>query len=103
MITRKTMNRRTLLRGSGAALALPMMDAMMPSSSRAAEMADAARKRLHVIYTPNGMMMDNWTPAETGAGYTLTPILKPLEAYREKFIVISGLDHAQAEALGDGA
>jgi hypothetical protein len=103
ILTRKALNRRTLLRGTGAVLALPLMDAMMPASSRAAEAADAARKRLHVIYTPNGMMMENWTPAQAGGGYTLTPILKPLEPYRDKFAVISGLDHAQAEALGDGA
>jgi len=103
ILTRKALNRRTVLRGTGAVLALPLMDAMMPASSRAAEAADAARKRLHVIYTPNGMMMENWTPAQAGGGYTLTPILKPLEPYRDKFSVISGLDHAQAEALGDGA
>ena len=103
ILTRKALNRRTVLRGTGAVLALPLMDAMMPASSRAAEAADAARKRLHVIYTPNGMMMENWTPAQAGGGYTLTPILKPLEPYREKFSVISGLDHAQAEAMVAGA
>lgn len=103
IITRKTMDRRTLLRGTGAALALPMMEAMLPRSVKAAETAAAARKRLHVIYTPNGMMMENWTPAQAGENYAMTPILKPLEAHREKFMVISNLDHAQAEALGDGA
>lgn len=103
MITRKPMNRRTLLRGTGAVLALPLMEAMMPTSSRAAEVQAAARKRLHVIYAPNGMMMEHWTPAKAGADYEITPILKPLEPYRNKFQVISGLDHGQAEALGDGA
>ncbi len=102
IIPRKPMGRRAMLRGMGASMALPLMDAMIPSA-KAAEMAAQARKRLHVIYTPNGMMMENWTPAETGEGYTLTPILKPLEPYRAKFSVITGLDHAQAEALGDGA
>ena len=103
IITRKAMNRRTLLRGTGAVLALPLMEAMMPASSHAAEAAAAARKRLHVIYAPNGMMMEHWTPAKAGADYEMTPILKPLEPYRNKFQVISGLDHGQAEALGDGA
>jgi hypothetical protein len=102
IITRKAMGRRTVLRGMGTAMALPLLEAMVPSA-KAAEMAAKARKRLHVIYTPNGMMMENWTPAETGQGYTLTPILKPLEPYRAKFSVVTGLDHAQAEALGDGA
>ena len=103
MITRKPLDRRTVLRGTGAVLALPMMEAMMPNSSVAAEAADAARKRLHVIYTPNGMMMEHWTPAAAGKDYELTPILQPLAPYRDKFVVISGLDQAQAEALGDGA
>lgn len=103
IITRKPMNRRTILRGTGAVLALPLMEAMMPAGSAAAEAAQAARKRLHVIYTPNGMMMENWTPAQEGEGYTMTPILKPLEPYRDKFAVVSNLDHVQAEALGDGA
>ena len=103
IITRKSMNRRTLLRGTGAVLALPLMEAMMPASSVAAEAQHAARKRLHVIYAPNGMQMENWTPAKAGADYEITPILKPLEPYRAKFQVISNLDHGQAEALGDGA
>jgi hypothetical protein len=102
IITRKPMGRRTLLRGMGTAMALPLLDAMIPGA-KAAEMAAKARKRLHVIYTPNGMMMDNWTPAQVGADYTMSPILKPLEPYRAKLSVITGLDHAQAEALGDGA
>ena len=102
-ITRKSMNRRTLLRGTGAVLALPLMDAMLPSSAVAVEAQHAARKRLHVIYAPNGMQMENWTPTATGSNYEITPILKPLEPYRSKFQVISGLDHYQAEALGDGA
>ena len=103
IITRKSMNRRTLLRGTGAVLALPLMEAMMPAGSVAAEAQHAARKRLHVIYAPNGMQMENWTPAKAGADYEITPILKPLEPYRSKFQVISNLDHGQAEALGDGA
>ena len=102
IISRKPMNRRTILRGTGAMLALPMLEAMTATGSVAAEVAQAARKRLHVIYTPNGMMMDNWTPAQEGEGYTITPILKPLEPYKDKFAVFSNLSHVQAEALGDG-
>jgi len=56
-----------------------------------------------VIYTPNGMMMQNWTPASSDAGFAYSPILKPLEAYRSKITVFTGLSHVQAEALGDGA
>lgn len=102
IITRKAMDRRTVLRGTGAALALPLLDAMIPTNSMAAEAAAQARMRLQVIYMPNGMMMQNFTPAQAGEGYAITPILKPLEPYREKFTVITGLAHKQAEALGDG-
>ena len=102
MITRKAMHRRTVLRGAGATIALPLLEAM-GSSAIAVEAATASRKRLQVIYTPNGMVMNDFFPKETGAGYTMSPILKPLEAYRDRFAVVSGLDHVQAEALGDGA
>lgn len=102
IIIRKAMDRRTILRGTGAALALPLLDAMIPTSTRAAEAAASARMRLQIIYMPNGMMMQNFRPAEAGEGYAITPILKPLEPYREKFTVITGLAHKQAEALGDG-
>jgi hypothetical protein len=102
MITKKAMGRRTMLRGMGTVMALPLLEAMS-SSAKAAEAAAASRKRLQVIYTPNGMMMDNWTPKTAGEGYELSPILKPLEPYRNKFTVFSNLSHVQAEAMGDGA
>src|SRR6201995_1786034 len=102
IITRKALGRRTILRGMGTVVALPLLEAMA-SSAKAAEQAAAARKRLQVIYTPNGMMMQNWTPTAEGAGYETTPILKPLEAHRANFSVYSNLSHVQAEALGDGA
>ena len=101
IITCKALDRRTLLRGGAATLALPLLDAMI-AGARAAEADAASRLRLQVIYTPNGMIMQNFTPAEAGESYALSPILKPLEPYRDKFAVISGLAHKQAEALGDG-
>jgi hypothetical protein len=102
MITRKALGRRTMLRGMGTVMALPLLEAMS-SSARAAEEAAAARKRLQVIYTPNGMMMQNWTPATAEQGFAYSPILKPLEPYRNGITVFTGLSHVQAEALGDGA
>ena len=72
MITRKTMGRRTVLRGMGTTMALPFLDAMIPNAARAAEEALASHKRLQVIYTPNGMMMQNWTPASTAANFELS-------------------------------
>jgi len=100
MIIRKPMNRRTLLRGLGASITLPLLEAMI-SSARATEVA--ARKRLQVLYLPNGMLMQNWTPAEVGENYTISPTLKPMEPFRDRFVVIKGLDHAMGEAMGDGA
>jgi len=102
MITKKPIGRRSLLKGAGTVMALPLLEAMV-SSAKAAEEAAATRKRLQVIYTPNGMMMQNWTPASSEAGFAYSPILKPLEAYRSKITVFTGLSHVQAEALGDGA
>ena len=91
-----------MLRGMGTVMALPLLEAM-GGTAKAVEASAAARKRLQVIYTPNGMMMENWTPKTAGEGYELSPILKPLEPYRNKFTVFSNLSHVQAEALGDGA
>lgn len=102
MITRKPIGRRTALRGMGTVVALPLLEAMA-SNAKAAEQAAAGKKRLQVIYTPNGMMMENWTPAESGENFAFSPILKPLEPYRANIAVFTGLSHVQAEALGDGA
>jgi hypothetical protein len=102
IITSKPMARRTLLRGAGTMMALPFLEAMV-SSAKAAEVGQAARKRLQVIYTPNGMMMENWTPAASGDGFAYSTIMKPLEPFRSKISVFTGLSHVQAEALGDGA
>lgn len=102
MITKKPLARRTMLRGLGTVMALPLMEAMV-SSAKAAEEAAATRKRLQVIYTPNGMMMQNWTPASGEAGFAYSPILKPLEPYRDRIAIFTGLSDVQAEAQGDGA
>jgi hypothetical protein len=103
IIARKPLARRTLLRGVGAVLSLPLLEAMTPTRAKAADAAATARKRLQVMYTPNGMAMDQFFPKQAGEGYEITPVLKPLEPYRDRFMVISNLDHVQAEALGDGA
>ncbi len=88
----KAMPRRTVLRGLGATLALPLLDAMAPASSSAS--ARAARKSAHrfqAFYVPNGMAMPYWTPASEGTGFELPSILEPLAPYRDQVIVLSGL------------
>ena len=102
MITlmRKPLDRRTVLRGLGTALALPLMEAMLPTA-RAAEPA-ARPKRLQIFYTPNGMIMQSFTPEKAGRNFALSPTLAPLEPFRNRFTVVTGLAHYQASALGDG-
>jgi hypothetical protein len=90
--------RRTFLRGLGTTLALPFLDAMVPALSA----ATSAPPRLSFLYVANGVIQDQWTPGATGAGFELTPILKPLEAVKNDINVLSGLAHLQADTFGDG-
>ena len=90
-VTRRSLPRRTLLRGMGAALALPLLDAMVPALTPAALTAAAPRKRFGAIYIPHGAIMDRWTPAASGTGFELTPILKPLEPFRDSLVVVTNL------------
>ncbi|MBM61562.1 MAG: hypothetical protein CL484_01290 [Acidobacteria bacterium] len=101
IITKKTLARRTMLRGVGAALALPMLDAMVPALSGISGRAAEPVRRLGWVYSPNGMAMDAWTPAATES-LELSTVLSPLASYREQTVVVSGLAQGQAEALGDG-
>jgi len=100
IITGKHLPRRTFLRGIGAAVALPMLDAMKPAL--AAPTSSKQPVRLAFTYIPNGVTFKDWKPAATGADFEFTSILKPLEAYRKDLLVLSGLDHYNADALGDG-
>jgi hypothetical protein len=97
-ISKLAMPRRTFLRGVGAAIALPMLDAMVPALSA----APAATPRFSFLYIANGVIQDQWTPSTTGSDYALTPILKPLAAHKADINVISGLAHLQADTFGDG-
>jgi hypothetical protein len=90
--------RRTFLRGIGTTLALPVLDAMVPALCA----APLAPPRFSFLYIANGVIQDQWTPKTTGANYELTPILKPLEAFKGDVNVISGLSHLQADTFGDG-
>lgn len=88
-VTGKAISRRTVLRGAGAALALPVLDAMTPALAQ-----DSANKPIHrfqTFYVPNGMAMEYWSPSTTGRDFELTPILQPLASYRENMLLISGL------------
>jgi len=95
LITRKSIPRRTFLRGAGAALALPVLDAMTPALA-----ADKARPiRMAFVEVPNGIMMDKWTPVAEG-DLQLSPVLEPLAQFRDRMLVLGGLDQKEAAALG---
>jgi hypothetical protein len=102
IITRKHLSRRTFLRGAGALIGLPFLDAMTPALGWARGAARVPPLRLGFVYVPNGMVMGNWTPATTGPAFEFTPILRPLERFREHTLVLSGLMCHNANALGDG-
>lgn len=87
----RTLSRRTFLRGLGATVALPFLDAMVPSSARA--QAQASARRFLAWYVPNGIHMGAWTPATTGASYALSPILQPLAPIRGEVLVLSNLSN----------
>jgi hypothetical protein len=97
-----TLPRRTFLRGLGTAVALPVLDAMLPASARAAAAATAAPTRVAWIYVPNGANMADWTPAATGPDYVLPSILEPLAAHRRDFSGVTGLANHPGDELGDG-
>jgi hypothetical protein len=102
MITRKHLSRRTLLRGLGTALALPVLDSMTPALAAASRLSPKSPNRMVFVYVPNGIIMDGWTPAKTGRDFEFLRIMKPLEPFREKLLVLTGLTHNTGRALGDG-
>src|SRR5262245_19184468 len=101
-ITKMALSRRTFLRGVGASVALPLLDAMVPALTAAADTPAKAVPRLGVVYHPNGVIYQNWLPRGTGRDFEFSPILAPLEPFRDQLIVITNLSSHQAEALGDG-
>jgi hypothetical protein len=96
-ITKKSLPRRTFLRGMGATLALPLLDSMIPARTLLAQTAAKPLPRLGFVYVPHGAIMDKWTPAAVGGGFEYTPILKPLEPFRDYVNVVSGLGHKAAD------
>ena len=99
IITKRTLPRRTFLRGMGTTLALPFLDAMVPALSHAAAKQP---RRLGFVYVPNGIIQEQWFPANVGALTDLPPILQPLTSLREHINIISGMAHLQANTFGDG-
>ncbi len=104
IITKTHLARRTFLRGVGATLALPLLDGMVPALSPIRASAAAPVKRLGVVYVPNGIVMNQWTPDTTGSGFEMKPVMQPFEPFRDRLTVLSGLDNKNGDALpGEGA
>lgn len=102
---RNTLSRRTVLRGAGAAMALPLLEIMPGGEGRAASRNTAPPRRAAFFYIPNGVVQSAWNPTDTGKDFMLSPSLQPLETIRDKVLVLSNLDrikvpgtdgHAQA-------
>ncbi len=89
ILTKKHLSRRHVLRGAGAALALPLLESMLPAGARAA--AAPPRSRLACIYIAHGAVMDRWTPATDGAGFEFTPTLQSLAPFRERLNIVSDM------------
>src|SRR6187431_502393 len=94
-ITKKHLSRRTFLQTAGATLALPFLESMIPALS--AQAATNSGTRLAFIYLPHGAIMDRWTPKTEGADFEFTPILQPLEKFRDRMNIVSGLGHQAAD------
>jgi hypothetical protein len=102
IVTKKHLPRRTFLKGMGAAIALPMLDAMTPALSALGRSAAKAPLRMAFTYVPNGITMVDWTPKGAGAAFELARVMKPMEPFRQDMAVLSGLAHKNGYALGDG-
>ncbi|HUK03436.1 MAG TPA: DUF1552 domain-containing protein [Steroidobacteraceae bacterium] len=97
-ITKKHLSRRTVLRGFGATIALPLLDAMIPAGTALASTAAAPAPRMGFVYFPHGAIMNRWMPTATGTSFDLPQILKPLEPYKSQLTVVSGLRNKAGES-----
>jgi hypothetical protein len=102
-ISKKHLSRRTMLRGMGVSVALPLLDSMVPAQTPLARTAAASKSRLSCIYVPHGATMYKWTPEKEGAGFEFTETLMPLEKFRDRINVISNTAHPAASGVGSDA
>ncbi|RYE52386.1 MAG: DUF1552 domain-containing protein, partial [Rhizobiaceae bacterium] len=99
-LTKKHLSRRTMLKGVGAAISLPLLDAMIPAGTALAATAAAPQAKLGFVYFPHGAVQRFWVPKETGRDFEFSRILKPLEPLRDYVTVVSGLRNKGAENAG---
>ena len=99
MVFRRSIPRRTVLRGAGAVLALPLLDAMFPAFASARQTASRSATRLSFFTVPNGIIMDRWTPTAVGKNFPITPVLEPLTPFKDRMVMLSGLANNEARKL----
>ena len=97
-ITKKHLSRRTVLRGLGVAVSLPLLDAMVPAGVALANTAAAPKPRMGFTYFPHGAIQARWQPKETGTAFELPQILKPFEPFKQHMTVVSGLRNKAGES-----
>jgi hypothetical protein len=97
-ITKKHLSRRTVLRGAGACIGLPLLDAMVPAGVAMAQTAAKPPQRMAFVGFPHGAVMDKWSPAKAGKDYEISEILTPLAKYRDQMTIVSGLRNKPAES-----
>jgi len=99
-ISKKHLSRRTVLRGLGAAVSLPLLDAMIPASTALAQTAAAPKPKMGFFYLPHGAVMDRWKPAAAGRAFELPQILAPFAPFKNDMTIVSGLRNQAAEGAG---
>ena len=97
-VTKKSLPRRTFLQGMGVVMGLPLLEAMVPALTAAAQTAARPNYRFGAIYVPHGVIMDQWTPSAAGSGFELTQILAPLAPFRDSLVVVSNLTRAEVNS-----
>ncbi len=103
-VSRKSLSRRTVLRAAGITMGLPLLDAMFPALTPWARAAARPRLRFGAVYTPNGAIMQQFTPKTAGRGFEFTPILKPLEPFQDSLVVVTNLTRSHpGSQVGDHA
>ena len=103
IITKKAIPRRAVLRGIGATLALPLLDGMVPALSAIRNTAASGMRRFGVVYVPNGMAMEHWTPHGEGTAFEFSPILQPMAPFRDRTLVLTGLNPGPGGGAHAGA
>src|SRR5205085_8812752 len=103
-VTKRSLPRRTFLSGVGAAVGLPLLEAMVPAFTALAQTPARPKPRFGAVYFPNGAIVEQWIPDQVGKGFEFKPILKPLESFKDQMVLVSNLTRSHpGSQVGDHA